>query len=96
MLQWVEWQVWKFYFLERPLTFYYAHGSTVPFLKEMQNEYGRLDNHHPPTIIMDIKRMLDVATADNDSRRLVKIIANVNSQSFVACWSSSQNLDLGG
>jgi hypothetical protein len=48
-------------------TFYHAHGSTAPSIKEVQDEYLRLANHRLPTFTMDIKRLLDVATSDRDS-----------------------------
>jgi hypothetical protein len=63
-------------------TFYHAHGTSAPSIKEV-HEYLRLANHRLRTFTMDIKRLLDVATSDLDSRPAV-VIVNVNAQSLTA------------
>lgn len=39
----------------------------MPSIKDVQDEYLKLANYYMPTITIDIERLLDAATTDNDS-----------------------------
>lgn len=44
-----------------------AYGSTALSIKEVRDEFLRLANYHLTTITVDIKRLVDTATAESDS-----------------------------
>lgn len=77
MSLWVDWQIWKVHFLKMGLKI--SHSLTPP-IKSVQVEYLRLASHYLPTFTIDIRRLLDVATANSDNLRPGIVIVNVYAQ----------------
>lgn len=58
-------------------TFYHAHGSIAPSMKELGDEYLIFANLHVPTITMDIKQLPDTTSSESDNRQPIIIIINI-------------------
>lgn len=51
----------------KDFTSFHAYESTAPSINEVEDDYLKLVYHHLPPITMDIKRLLNAATADSQS-----------------------------
>lgn len=72
---------------------YHAPRSIAPSIKDVKDEYLRLANKHLPIITMDIKWLLNEASAISASRHHAIIIVYVNSK-YLAAHAEDISTDL--
>lgn len=61
--------------------FYHASGSSAPSIKEITDEYARLENHQLPTLTQSVQQFINHVLDDGSINIL---FAFINAQSFVA------------